>query len=239
MERDGGNLRNAATGRVFPIREGIPLFVSTVSSANLRAKRRYDWIAHFYDWFELVRPSREIREKVRRSAIQQLNLEDGMRLLEVSIGTGATIPLIPKLVDVFGIDISLNMLRACKRNLIALDRKAHLFQAEAKRLPFLSSVFDGVLHVGGISRFSDPARAVKEMIWVAKPGAQIVIADESIPPANLVTTDLKNAEWKASPGQWLMSVLPTEIKDIQITPMAENKWFCAVMRKPSESRTSS
>ncbi len=41
-----------------------------------------------------------------------------------------------------------------------------------------TSAFDTVLHVGGINYFNDKARAIAEMVRVAKPGAHIVIVDE-------------------------------------------------------------
>ena len=36
FELDGNTLRNTATGRVYPIRDGIPFFVSTVTGPNLK-----------------------------------------------------------------------------------------------------------------------------------------------------------------------------------------------------------
>ena len=50
---------------------------------------------------------------------------------------------------------------------------------EAERLPFKVESFDCVFHVGGINFFTDKARAIKEMIWVAKSGTKIVIVDET------------------------------------------------------------
>ncbi len=236
LERDGGNLRNAATGRVFPIREEIPLFVSTVSGASLSAMRRYDWLANIYDWLELIQPGREIRENLRKAAIEQLDLQPGMRLLEVGIGTGVTIPHIPENVEIFGLDISFNMLHVCKKNLSAMRRTAHLFQGVAARLPFRSEVFDRVLHIGGMSHFSNPARALKEMIWVAKPGARIVILDR-IEKSDRTPPQIETTEQETQPGQWLLSILPVEITDIQITVLANGKWFCADFGKPPVSLT--
>ena len=39
--------------------------------------------------------------------------------------------------------------------------------------------FDCVFHIGGINFFTDKVRAIKEMIWVARPGTKIVIVDET------------------------------------------------------------
>ena len=52
LEMAGSNLRNTATGRIYPIREGIPLFVSTVTGPNLKYQTLYDRIAPGYDLAE-------------------------------------------------------------------------------------------------------------------------------------------------------------------------------------------
>ncbi|MNR28636.1 hypothetical protein D3C85_1459670 [compost metagenome] len=64
------------------------------------------------------------------------------------------------------------MLKQAVRNLRRWKLKAELFQGQAEHLPFQDNVFDCVYHVGGINYFSNPARAVLEMIqWrKAAPG---------------------------------------------------------------------
>ena len=42
LELTGSSLRNTATGRMYPIRDGIPLFVSTVTGPNLKYQTLYD-----------------------------------------------------------------------------------------------------------------------------------------------------------------------------------------------------
>jgi len=49
LELTGNNLRNTATGRIYPIRDEIPLFVSTVKGPNLKYQTMYDYIAPGYD----------------------------------------------------------------------------------------------------------------------------------------------------------------------------------------------
>jgi ubiquinone/menaquinone biosynthesis C-methylase UbiE len=48
-----------------------------------------------------------------------------------------------------------------------------------EQLPFCDETFDGVFHVGGINFFNNKKVAIDEMIRVAKPGAKILIADET------------------------------------------------------------
>jgi ubiquinone/menaquinone biosynthesis C-methylase UbiE len=75
--------------------------------------------------------------------------------------------------------ISWGMLKRCRKRLAKWKRTAELFQGEAERLPFRDGIFDVVFHVGGINFFNDKARAIAEMIRVAKPGTKVVIVDET------------------------------------------------------------
>src|SRR6202035_247553 len=101
------------------------------------------------------------------------------RVLEVGVGTGANLRYLPPDIDFYGLDLSWGMLRKCRKKLRKCSGPARLSQAEASHLPFRTEVFDCVFHVGGINFFSDPKRAIREMIWVAKPGTKIVISDET------------------------------------------------------------
>ena len=54
-----------------------------------------------------------------------------------------------------------------------------LVHCAAEDLPFADNRFDIVFHVGGINFFTDKARAIREMLRVAKPGTLLMIADET------------------------------------------------------------
>ena len=54
-----------------------------------------------------------------------------------------------------------------------------LFLGNGEQLPFQDESFQGVFHVGGINFFNDKKSAIDEMIRIAKPGARILIADET------------------------------------------------------------
>ena len=49
----------------------------------------------------------------------------------------------------------------------------------AEDLPFADNSFDIVYHIGGINFFNDKAKAMQEMLRVAKPGTKLLIADET------------------------------------------------------------
>jgi ubiquinone/menaquinone biosynthesis C-methylase UbiE/uncharacterized protein YbaR (Trm112 family) len=239
FELEGNTLRNTATGRVYPIRDGIPLFVSTLTGPNLRNQALYDRIAPLYDVAEKVYHLVTRKPDYRREYIRELEITPRARVLEVGVGTGANLPHLPRDIEFYGIDLSWGMLLKCRKNLRKWRRSAHLFQAQAGRLPFRAEVFDCVFHVGGINYFSDPERAIREMIWVAKPGTKIVIVDET---EKVVRENYqKNPAIKAyfPPGsehvQCPVDLVPEEMEEIQAREIAGGKLYCLTFRKPAVS----
>ncbi len=236
LEMAGNNLRNTATGRIYPIRDGIPLFVSTVAGSNLKYQTLYDRIAPGYDLTERLYHWFTRKPSYRLDFINELELKPNARVLEVSVGTGANLRFLPMDIDFYGIDISWGMLHKCQRNLLQWRRKAHLFQAEAERLPFKVEAFDCVFHVGGINFFTDKMRAIKEMIWVAKPGTKIVIVDET--ERTIRQNYQRNPIVRKSyePGtekvHCPIELVPPEMKDITAKEISGGKLYCLTFRKP-------
>jgi len=236
LEMAGTSLRNTATGRIYPIRDGIPLFVSTVTGSNLKYQTLYDRIAPGYDLAERLYYWFTRKPNYRHEFIEELELKPHARVLETSVGTGANLRLLPMDIDFFGVDISWGMLRKCQSNLVHWKRKAHLFQAEAERLPFKVEGFDCVFHVGGINFFTDKVRAIKEMIWVAKPGTKIVIADETERAIreNYQRTPVvrKSFEPGSEKVRCPIDLVPPEMKDISAREICGGKLYCLTFRKP-------
>jgi len=236
LEEAGRNLRNTATGRIYPIRDGIPLFVSTVTGPNLKYQVLYDRIAPGYDLAERLYHWFTRKPNYRHEFMGELELKPSARVLEVSVGTGANLPLLPQDIDFYGIDISWGMLRKCQLNLLQWRRKAHLFQGEAERLPFKAGVFDCVYHVGGINFFTDKARAIKEMIWVAKSGSKIVIVDETERAIreNYQRTPIvrKSFEPGTEKVRCPIDLVPSEMKDISAREICGGKLYSLTFRKP-------
>jgi ubiquinone/menaquinone biosynthesis C-methylase UbiE len=237
FELEGSTLRNTATGRVYPIRDGIPLFVSTLTGSNLKYQALYDRIAPGYDLAETLYRWFARKPDFRREILDELEIAPGMRVLEVSVGTGASLRQLPQGIDFFGIDLSWGMLAKCRRNLKKWRRTARLFQGEACRLPFRAEVFDCVFHIGGINFFSNPERAIREMIWVAKPGTKIVIADET---EKVVREEYqKNPLIKSyfPPGteavRCPIDLVPEEMEEIKAREVAGGKMYCITFRKPA------
>jgi len=236
FEMDEHTLRNTATGRVYPIREGIPLFVSSLSGPNLKYQAMYDRIAPGYDVAERLYRWIVRKPDARPEYLRELEIPPHARVLEVAVGTGANLPYLPNDIDFFGIDLSWGMLKKCCKNLKKWHREAHLFQAEAGRLPFRAGVFDCVFHVGGINFFTRKERAIKEMIWVAKPGTKIVIVDE-IEKAG-IEDDPRNPAQKACPDpasakiRCPIDLIPQGMEEVKAREIADGKLYCLSFRKP-------
>jgi phosphatidylethanolamine/phosphatidyl-N-methylethanolamine N-methyltransferase len=131
----------------------------------------YDFQSLFYD----ITFGRLVRRRIR-SAVSHINIKPTDRVLDLGIGTGASLDYFPRHGRIFGIDLSRGMLNECVKKM----KQRHIghavvFQADALRLPFADNAFDHVFISHVISVVSNPFRLVREAQRVAKPGARIVI----------------------------------------------------------------
>lgn len=227
------------SGEKFLVKDGIPLLLdeSRVAGFNKRYQGIYNRVAGVYDMaIRLVgRLAGAGEGYFRRQYLQELEVKDGGRVLEVSIGTGANLHFLTPKVAYYGLDISWGMLKKCQKNLKKWQREAELILGNAEDLPLLDDTFDSVLHVGGINAFNDPAAAITEMIRVAKPGSKIVIVDET---AKL----MESIAWMPSVKKWLteygerfsapIGLLPEGVKEIHARDFAKGNLYCLTFRKP-------
>jgi ubiquinone/menaquinone biosynthesis C-methylase UbiE len=236
LELAGNNLRNTATGRIYPIRDGIPLFVSTVTGPNLKYQTLYDRIAPGYDLAERLYYRFTRKPNYRQEYLSELEIKPGARVLEISVGTGANIPYLSADVDFYGLDLSWGMLRKCQRKAHQWNRQVHLFQGEAERLPFKVEAFDCVFHVGGINFFTDKVRAIKEMIWVARSGTKIVIVDETEKAVEEIYRRTPVVRKYFEPGsenvRCPIDLVPEEMKEVKAREICDGKMYCLTFRKP-------
>ncbi|MCS6851302.1 MAG: class I SAM-dependent methyltransferase [Gemmataceae bacterium] len=170
----------ACTGchRTFRVRDGFLDVMPPLTGNNKVVAEFYDspnWPKfRFWEWFTFLLNGGERR--ARSHIMKHLPHLAECRLLEVAIGDGANLPLIPPSCEVWGIDISIIQLRGCRQR--CPDRPLRLLLGEAEKLPFRDSMFDHVLSVGAFNYFNDPVQSLREMARVVKPGGRIVVADE-------------------------------------------------------------
>jgi SAM-dependent methyltransferase len=166
-------------GRSYPVIDGIVHAIGPLSGTNRIAARFYDgpcW-TRFRPWEQLFLwcsgpgPSR-----ARWQVLRHLPRVEQARVLEVGIGRGDNLPLLPPGWDVYGVDIARTLLAACRDRFPRLSGR--LAWAEGEALPFGDATFDAVYSVGGFNYFRDPVAALREMRRVARPGGAVVVADE-------------------------------------------------------------
>ncbi len=138
-------------------------------------RKIYDVQSRVYD----ATFGRLVRRRIGR-AIEHMNVGDGDVVLDLGIGTGASLEFYP--ADrgrVVGIDLSEGMLRECRKKIDArgMAGRASVFQADAMNLPFGDDTFDHVFISHVITVVSDPFRLIREAQRVAKAGAKIIIVN--------------------------------------------------------------
>lgn len=113
----------------------------------------------------------------RRRAVGILNLQPGERALEVGVGTGLSLPLMPAGCHLTGVDFSRPMLERAlprvRRGKLAC--RAALVEADGARLPFADGTFDAALAPFVVSATPNPAAVLREMVRVCRPGGRLLV----------------------------------------------------------------
>ena len=183
VSEDGHEALVSQSGERFPVRNGIPVFLepAKLTGSNHKYNRLYETIGGFYD--DIQRVACALRGispgQYLLGYLRFLEIKPGDSVLEASVGTGRNFKYLPPVGRLFGLDLSAEMLTNCQANLRRWEMDADLFLGNAEELPFSNDSFEVVFHVGGINFFNDRAKAIQEMIRVAKPGSRMLTADET------------------------------------------------------------
>jgi len=244
LQREGGWLVNRTSARRYPIIDGVPVLLDSteLGQQNRKFQRMYDWMSYIYDLGmklgDLVNRGR--LSGLRRMLAAKAGVARGDCCLYTSIGTGADIPFLADRVPLesirmVGLDLSMGMLRRCQPKLRGFEDTSLLVQANAERLPFDDRTFDVVVHVGGINFFDQPALAIREMLRVAKPGAMILVSDETKQVVtgsyqkNLLTRAyFKGASTAFNPREWV----PPGVETMAYEEVWDGKGYVLTFRAP-------
>lgn len=239
LQHEAGGLRNPRTGVLYPLRDGIPVFVApaAIDGPNARYQRLYDRIAPFYDlstrFYAWLKSGAE--ETRRRVYLDLLELRQSARFLEVSVGTGGNWALLNRHLQFHGLDLSWGMLVRCRRLVRRLHIHAELCQGLAEHLPYAENYFDSVFHMGGINFFTDPAAAIHEMIRVARPGTRVVIVDETEEFAQRhETTFIAKAFYRDRPRtiKAPLDLVPPHMNQVEVNTVWDGDLYVLSFRKP-------
>lgn len=226
----------------YAIEAGIPRFVrpQDLTGLNRRFARTYDWFSWAYRLFSRVAFAYiGMDEGSARCEITDRLDPHGGRVLEVSIGPGVNLPYLVGRADVggvFGLDISLGQLLRCKSYVEAKRWQVELFLGNGEALPFRDETFDGVLHVGGINFFNRKKDAIDEMIRVSRPGARILIADETERGAQgyekFIPGFKSSFRGRRDAVQPPLDLVPQEMCDKRLFDVCKGWFYCIEFRKP-------
>ena len=114
---------------------------------------------------------------IRELAIRMAPSRQGMNILDVGCGTGVQLAhYLDKGGELFGIDLSVQMLNVAKSN---LKGEAGLVNGDALQLPYPNATFDLVTSSLFLHQLSAEIRSIvlDEIIRVLKPGGQILLVD--------------------------------------------------------------
>jgi ubiquinone/menaquinone biosynthesis C-methylase UbiE len=228
------SLSCATCSHSFPIENGILHLNTEFKGNNAIAAEYYNgtlWPKfRFWEYVSLYLP-RGGERKARNEVLRHLPNLSGTRILDVAMGDGRNMPLLPRDCQVFGVDISHVLLEKTQRDFPEWD--THLIVGEAESLPFPDSTFDNLFSLGALNHVNDPGKVLLEMSRVVKPGGAIVVADEmpDLPNRQIAhKLGLRNLQkWILSRVFFLgpMSEVILEHTDLKIEPLvaqALNDW---------------
>ena len=231
----------SSSGERFPVRDGIPAFLKPedLTGDNGKYNHLYETIGGFYDDTQRVACALKglDRDEYFLAYMRMLEAKPGDSVLETSVGTGLCYKYLPRGVKLSGLDLSAEMLANCQANLRRWKMDADLYLGNAESLPFADSSFDVVFHVGGISFFNDQAKAIREMIRVAKPGSLLLISDETEEYAKGTYEKLPIARSYYKNRQQEVTIpidlVPPEMEDIHVEMLKDGKFYAITFRKPA------
>lgn len=133
-------------------------------------EKTYDRYSSFYDalFGTFFSPG-------RAAVVKGLQLEDDAHILEIGIGTGASLELYPEQTKITGVDLSEDMLSLSERRAHQGGRAVDLRLMNAEKMDFPDNSFSHVVAMYVVSVSPDPAAIVREMVRVCKPGGELVI----------------------------------------------------------------
>lgn len=138
--------------------------IDALTSAALKHLREQWWNEAFTEFLE-----------------DTLEPKPGKRILDVGCGTGTAEMGLARLrvsqVQLFGIDLMVERLRAALASTRGMNARAGFAAADACRLPFPGETFDATFCVAVLQHITEPSDALAEIARVTRPGGRIVAVE--------------------------------------------------------------
>ncbi|MFX1560960.1 MAG: class I SAM-dependent methyltransferase [Promethearchaeota archaeon] len=230
-------------GHVWTIIDGIPSLVyPPITDEDAKWIKEYDEMAGNYD--ELVKQYDDWlgvdMMKERENFHHYIPIEGPVRIIDVSIGTGANFIALHSQFknqmgrfNLHGMDLSTGMLKVANAKFTKNDLLVSLTHGSVFNIPYQKNLFDIVLHSGGINTFSDIPGALNEMLRIAKPNGFIIVVDEGMSPRKRETDEGKaimkaNLLFAAKPP---LEHIPEKAKDVEVSFVMNETFYQIVFRK--------
>jgi phosphatidylethanolamine/phosphatidyl-N-methylethanolamine N-methyltransferase len=150
---------------IFASRQG-----AIVESDVISAYRR--WAPVYDHTFGLV------ATEGRKHSVEIINRGCG-RVLEVGVGTGLSLPLYKRDLEIVGIDLSPEMLDKARER-VAEERLTNvtgLHVMDASQLTFADGMFDTVVAMYVMTVVPEPEKVMRELARVCRPGGQVLLVN--------------------------------------------------------------
>jgi SAM-dependent methyltransferase len=115
--------------------------------------------------------------------VEDLELEPGMRVLDLGSGLGATSVFLARELgaEVFAVDLWVPAEDAARTFAAAgVERRVHAMNADARKLPFAPGFFDAVVSIDAFEYFGTDDTYLPYLARFVRPGGQIGIAVPSV-----------------------------------------------------------
>lgn len=158
----------------------------------MRRGRRayYDKFSKFYDRFVAFH-SQDKQGLARKFLVDQIPIQNGGSVLDLSTGTGTPLAHIQAKVGpngrVVGLDFSHGMLKVAREKVKSFAN-VYLVEADAGSLPFSADTFDAVTcsHAFYELKGETQAEVLQEVIRVLKPEGVFLMMEHDVPPNRFI-----------------------------------------------------
>lgn len=231
------------SGHQWPITDGIPsLLFPELSASDQKWVAEYDEMSEHYDedikqyesWLDVD------LKKERQRLAEFVPIEGPLRMIDVSIGTGANFEALASLYKdrmgrfgLHGLDVSWGMLRVSQKKASQLGILLNLVHGSVLNIPYADNTFDVVIHTGGINTFSDIPGALREMYRVVSKDGFVIVTDEGISP-RLRGSERGDAIIRANSlfgAVPPIQHIPDNAKDVEISYVMNDTFYQIVFRK--------
>jgi phosphatidylethanolamine/phosphatidyl-N-methylethanolamine N-methyltransferase len=140
-------------------------------SATIR--KRYDRIAPYFEGMEAMMEGLAFKSWRQRLWAKV----EGHHILEVGVGTGKNFDYYPKDARITAIDFSEQMLKQAEQKRARKNSNVELELMDVQSLCFADNSFDTVICSFVFCSVPSPAKGLKELYRVCKPGGQVLLLE--------------------------------------------------------------